>query len=42
MPRLRAATSRLPAELDNKLQLAVDIGRVAKKVELIRRAIDEL
>ena len=41
MPRLKAATLRLPEEVDKKLDIAVRNGKAATKVELIRRAIDE-
>lgn len=37
---MRAATLGLPEEVDNKLQLAMDKGRAATKVELIRKEID--
>jgi hypothetical protein len=40
-PKLKAATLRLPEEIDKKLQLAVKKGKAAAKIELVRRAIDE-
>ncbi len=41
MAKLKAATLRLPEEIDKKLDLAVKNGKAATKIELVRRAIDE-
>lgn len=41
MAKLKITTLRLPEDVDKKLALAVEKGKAATKVELIRRAIDE-